>query len=206
MFDNQASNPPFKLFISDADVKIRHLGNHRTEGPAQLTLNGKFMGSGVTRVSGTFLAAGEGPEFNLDIAIENTDMTSLNPLLRAYGRFDVAQGRFTLYSQFSVKNGNINGYVKPMFSDLVVYEYQKDKNKGVIDQAKHILLDTAGHVFKNRETQKVATQVSISGTLKNANVNTWDAFVEIVKNAFVKKILPGFDREVYSLSPANAGG
>jgi hypothetical protein len=31
-------------------------------------------------------------------------MTPLNPLLRAYGRFDVAQGRFTLYSQLGVKN------------------------------------------------------------------------------------------------------
>jgi hypothetical protein len=88
-----------------------------------------------------------------------------------------------------------------MFSDLVVYEYQKDKNKGVIDQAKQILIDTAGHVLKNRETQKVATQVSINGSLKNANVSTWDAFVEIVRNAFVKAILPGFDREVHSLSP-----
>jgi peptidoglycan LD-endopeptidase LytH len=191
MFDDQNSNPPFKLFISDTDLKIRHLGNHQTQGPAQLTLIGKFMGSGATHVNGTFLAAGAGPAFNLNIAIENTDMTSLNPLLRAYGRFDVAQGRFSLYSQLGVKNGNINSYVKPMFSDLVVYEYQKDKNKGVIDQAKHMLLDTAGHVFKNRETQKVATQVSISGTLKNTNVSTWDAFVEIVKNAFVKTILPG---------------
>jgi Domain of Unknown Function (DUF748) len=205
-FDDQNRNPPFKLFISDTDLKIRHLGNHQTQGPAQLTLNGKFMGSGATHINGTFLAAGEGPEFNLNIAIENTDMTSLNPLLRAYGRFDVAQGRFTLYSQIGVKNGNINGYVKPMFSDLVVYEYQKDKNKGMIDQAKHMLLDTAGHVFKNRETQKVATQVSISGTLKNTNVSTWDAFVEIVENAFVKTILPGFDREVHGLAPGNAGG
>jgi hypothetical protein len=205
-FDDQNRNPPFKLFISDTDLKIRHLGNHLTQGPAQLTLNGKFMGSGATHINGTFLAAGEGPEFNLNIAIENTDMTSLNPLLRAYGRFDVAQGRFSLYSQLGVKNGNINGYVKPMFSDLVVYEYQKDKNKGVIDQAKHMLLDTAGHVFKNRETQKVATQVSISGTLKNTNVSTWDAFVEVVENAFVKTILPGFDREVHSLSPGNVGG
>jgi hypothetical protein len=205
-FDDQISNPPFKLFIADADLKLRHLGNHQTQGPAQLTLDGKFMGSGATHMSGTFLASGEGPEFNLNIAIDNTDLTSLNPLLRAYGRFDVARGRFTLYSQLAVKNSNVAGYVKPMFSDLVVYEYQKDKNKGVIDQAKQILIDTAGHVLKNRETQKVATQVSINGSLKNANVSTWDAFVEIVRNAFVKAILPGFDREVHSPSPGNAGG
>ena len=75
-------------------------------------------------------------------------MTSLNPLLRAYGRFDVAQGRFTLYSQLGVKNANINGYVKPMFSDLKVYDYQKDKNKGLIGQAKQMLVGTAAQIFK----------------------------------------------------------
>jgi hypothetical protein len=32
--------------------------------------------------------------------------------------------------------------------------------------------------------------------LKKADVSTWQAFVEIVENAFIKTILPGFDREV----------
>jgi hypothetical protein len=130
-------------------------------------------------------------------------MLSLNPLLRAYGRFDVARGRFTLYSQLGVVDGKINGYVKPMFSDLKVYDYQKDKNKGVIGQAKQILIGAAAHVFKNRQTQQVATQVDISGSLKKANVSSWQAFVEIVENAFVKTILPGFDREVQSSSAEN---
>ena len=133
-------------------------------------------------------------------------MTSLNPLLRAYGRFDVAQGRFTLYSQLGVKNANINGYVKPMFSDLKVYDYQKDKNKGLIGQAKQMLIGTAAQIFKNRQTQKVATQVNITGSLKKTDVSTWEAFVEIVKNAFIKTILPGFDREVHSPAAGNAGG
>jgi hypothetical protein len=203
-FDDQISKPPFNLFIADAGLKLRHLVNHGAQGPARLTLNGKFMGSGATNVAGTFLAAGQGPEFNLNIRIENTDMTSLNPLLRAYGRFDVAQGRFTLYSQLGVKDGNINGYLKPMFSDLEVYDYQKDKNKGMMGQAKQMLIGTAAHILKNRQTQKVAAQVNITGSLKKANVSAWDAFVEIVKNAFVKTILPGFDREV-RVSTGNAG-
>ena len=66
----------------------------------------------------------------------------------------------------AVKDGNISGYVKPMFSDLKVYDYQKDKNKGLIGQTKQILIGTAAHIFKNRQTQKVATQVTISGSLK----------------------------------------
>jgi hypothetical protein len=195
-YDNQTSNPPFPLFIAGADLKVSNLVNHQAHGPARMTLKGKFMGSGDTNITGTFLASDEGPEFDTNISIENTDLTSLNPLLRAYGRFDVAQGRFTLYSQLDVKDGRINGYAKPMFSDLKVYDPQKDKNKGVIGQTKQVLIGTAAHLFKNRQTQKVATQVTISGSLKKADVSTWQAFVEIVENAFIKTILPGFDREV----------
>jgi uncharacterized protein DUF748 len=204
-FNDQISKPPFNLFIADAGLTLRHLVNHEAQGPAQLTLNGKFMGSGATNVTGTFLASGQGPEFNLNISIENTEMTSLNPLLRAYGRFDVAQGHFTLYSQLGVKNSNIRGYLKPMFSDLEVYDYPKDKNKGLADQAKQMLIGTAAHIFENRQTQKVATQVNISGSLKKPDLSTWEAFTEIVKNAFIKTILPGFDREVHRV-PAGAAG
>ena len=204
-YDDQTSNPPFNLFIAGTDLKLMNLGNHRAQGFARLTLSGKFMGSGDTNITGTFLASGEGPEFITNISIENTDLTSLNPLLRAYGRFDVAQGRLTLYSQLGVKNGNISGYAKPMFSDLKVYDYQKDKSKGLIGQTKQILIGTAAHIFKNSETQKVATQVTISGSLKKADISTWEAFVEIVENAFIKTILPGFDREVHS-APAKTAG
>ena len=110
----------------------------------------------------------------------------------------MAQGRFTLYSQFTIKDGNLNGYAKPMFSGLKVYDPQKDKNKSLIGQTKQVLIGTAAHVFKNHQTQTVATQVTISGSLKKADVSTWQAFVEIVENAFIKAILPGFDREAGS--------
>ncbi len=204
-FDDQTSRPPFNLYIIDTDLKLLHLANHWSEGPARLTLNGKFMGSGLTKVTGTFLAAGAGPEFNVNIAIVNTDLTSLNPLLRAFGRFDVARGRFTLYSQLGVKDANMSGYVKPMFSDLKVYDYQQDKNKGILSQAKEMIIGAASHIFKNPETQKVATQVKVSGSLKKPNVSAWEAFVEIVRNAFVQAIVPGFDRELHTPSAANTG-
>jgi len=126
-YDDQTRNPPFNLFIAGTDLKLMNLVNHRAQGSARLTLSGKFMGSGDTDVTGTFLASGQGPEFNANISIVNTDLTSLNPLLRAYGRFDVAQGRFTLYSQLGVKDGNISGYAKPMLSDLKVYDYQRTR-------------------------------------------------------------------------------
>jgi hypothetical protein len=206
VFDDQNSVPPFTLFIDDTNLKVINLVNHSTQVPAQLALDGRFMGSGKTDVTGAVSAYGKSPNVKLNIGIQHTDMTLLNPLLRAYGRFDVAQGEFTLYSQLGVTDGNLRGYVKPMFSNLKVYDYKKDKNKGLLAQGKEMLIGAAGHILKNRQTQQVATQVDISGSLNKPNVSSWEAFVEIVDNAFVQTILPGFDREVQKSGPNDTGG
>ena len=65
------------------------------------------MGSGDTNVAGDFLASQQGPAFNLKVAIQNTDLTSMNDILRAYRRFDVAAGQFSVFSQVAIKDGNI---------------------------------------------------------------------------------------------------
>ena len=86
------------------------------------------MGSGDTSVGGDFLSSHQGPAFNLKIAIQNTDMRSMNDILRAFGSFDIAAGQFSVFSQIAVSDGNINGYVKPMFANLKVYDYQRAKH------------------------------------------------------------------------------
>lgn len=194
-FKNQDPMAPYSLFVTDTNVTIRNLSNHRDHGLSHLDLTGKLMGTGAIHVYGTFVASGGGPEFASDLQIIDTDLTTLNPLLRAYGRLDVAQGHISVYSQINVKNSRITGYVKPMFSDVKVYSYEKDKNKSLIQQAKSVVVGAAAHILKNRKTQKVASQVNLAGNLKNPNVSTWQAFVETVRNAFVQAILPGFDRE-----------
>ena len=145
-------------------------------------------------MSGRFLASSAGPALDLNIAIQNTNLPSLNDLLRAYGRFDVAAGRFTVFSEINTRDRDISGYVKPMFSDLEVYNYAEDKNKNVLAQAKELMIGGAAHLFKNRGTQQVATKVSLKGKLTDPNVSTWQALVEILCNAFIQAILPGFDR------------
>jgi hypothetical protein len=189
-FNDKASDPPYVLYIADTNLTLTNLGNHAEHGLSHVNLTGKFMGSGATRAYGTFVASGGGPQFTNNIEIVDTDLTGLNPLLRAYGRFDVAQGSCTVYAQVAVKNSRIRGYVKPMFSNVKVYDPQKDKNKGVFQQTKEMVIGAAVHVFKNHSTQKVATQVDLNGDLKSPDVSTWQAFVEVVRNAFVRRSFP----------------
>ncbi len=201
-FKDEGAIPPYTLYISGMNLAVTNFSNHRSNGLSRIDLTGKFMGSGPTHLWGNFLASGTGPQFLVNIAIVRTDLPSLNPLLRAQGKVEVAHGYLTLYSQLGVKNGQMSGYVKPLFSDLQVYGHEQEKNKGLLHKAKEAVIGAAAELFKNRRTQTVATVANISGSLKNPNVSTWQAFVEVVRNAFIKAILPGFDRQLGSATVA----
>ena len=96
-YTDKTKDPNYRLFFSDADIALKNLSNHQNQGPAGLALHGKFMGSGDTSVGGDFLASQHGPAFNLKVSIQNTDLPSMNDILRAYRRFDVAAGKRTVF-------------------------------------------------------------------------------------------------------------
>jgi len=202
-FTDDSKSPAYRLFINDTDIVLKNLSNHQQHGPATLALSGKFMGSGNTKLSGDFLASDNGPAFNMNVAIRDTDMPSMNDLLRAYGRFDVAAGKLSVFSEVGVKDRDINGYVKPMFANLEVYDYQKDKNTGVLHQAKELVIGGAARVFKNSNTKQVATEIDLKGKLSSPDISTWQAVVEVLKNAFIQAILPGFDRSLQQTASAD---
>jgi len=83
-------------------------------------LRGKFMGSGKTEMTLNTRPNKKGPDLDLKIAIDETDMKSMNNLFRSYGNFDVVAGQFSLYTELSVRSGTINGYVKPLFQKMDV--------------------------------------------------------------------------------------
>ena len=83
-----------------------------------------------------------------------------------------------------------------MFADVEVYDYRKDKNTPVLHQAKELLFGGASHLFRNSRTQQVATEVDLSGKLSSPGVSSWQAIGQVLYNAFIQAILPGFDRAV----------
>jgi hypothetical protein len=195
-YTDKAASPAYKLFVSGMTLKVSNLSNHFEHGPAKVNLTGKFMGSGNIHVEGVFLPETSGPDFTTKIAIEDTDLPSMNDLLRAYGKLEVAGGEFSMYSQMGVKNNEISGYVKPMFSNLKVYSSKQEKGKSIVHKAYVATVQGVSDILKNPDTQKVATETKIEGKLTSPNPRTWQAVVELIRNAFIEAILPGFDKEV----------
>jgi hypothetical protein len=193
-FVNEEVSPRYRVFLADADLLLENFTNQLTEGTATARLSGRFMGSGVTTVSAAFRPEIRGPDFDLDARIENTNLKAMNDLLRAHAKVDVVSGVFSVFSELAVKNGGVVGYVKPLFRDLDVYGEQ-DEEKSFGQKLKERAADVIGKVLRNRPREEVATVVPIGGALENPKASTWETLIGLVQNAFIKAVLPGFERE-----------
>ena len=193
-FVNQAANPPYRVFLSNGTLRFENISNHLSEGSGSVTLTGKFMGTGDTVISGTFRPETRSPDFDLNIRIEKTQMRAMNQLVRAHGSFDVTAGLFSLYSELRVKNSQVEGYIKPLFRDIKVYDTRQDKEKTLFHQLYEGLVGGVAKLLENQPREEVATKTEISGALENPRTSTWQTVVNLVKNAFFQSFLPGFEK------------
>jgi uncharacterized protein DUF748 len=193
---NQAAKPRYRVFLEGTNLQLENLSNHFKDGPAKARVTGKFMGSGQTQAQATFRPESKGPDFDLTLSIVNTDMRTMNDLLRAYGNFDVVAGNFSMYSEIKIRQGKIDGYVKPLFKDMKVYDHRQDAEKSLFRKLYEAVVGGVSGLLQNRPRSEVATKVPISGDVESPQTSTWDTIAALIQNAFFKSILPGFEREV----------
>jgi Domain of Unknown Function (DUF748) len=195
-FVNKTANPEYRLFLTDLEVHVTNFSNQLAEGIMIAKVTGKFMGSGETTVGVTFRPETNGPDFALAASIENTQMRTMNKLLRAHGNFDVVRGFFSLYTELRVKNGAVRGYVKPLFKDMDVYDARQDREKNLFQKIYEGLVGGVSELLENIPRDEVATKAEISGRIDNPRANTWQVLVNLIQNAFFQSILPGFESEL----------
>lgn len=201
---NAAARPPYRLFVSDAKVKVKNLSNQRAEGVGDVELTGKFMGSGSTAMQVRFQPGTPRPDMEIKVRIAETQMQRMNDLLRAHGGFDVKSGSFSFFSEISVSKGQVAGYVKPLFKDLDVYDPSQDRHKNIFRRAYEAIVGAIAELLENTPRDEVATRTPVSGRIDNPNVGTMEAIVRLVQNAFAQAILPGFEREIRR-KPSSSG-
>lgn len=191
-FVDESRDPQYELFLSDTDIDVRGFTNQATPRPAEASIAGAFMGAGRTRVKASFRPVEKTPEFDLRVEIEATPLRTMNDLLRSYGDFDVAAGQFAFYSELSAKNGALRGYVKPLFTEMDVYDRRQDADKPLFHELYEMLVGGVAKVLQNRDDD-VATKADVTGRVDDPNVSTWQVVIRLVGNAFFRAIVPGFE-------------
>jgi len=127
--------------------------------------------------------------FESDLEVKDVDLRELNDLFKAYGNFEVEKGTFETYAEMNASDGHFKGYIKPLFHDMTIA--QKDPNPLV--RLWEVLVSWATSLLKNSDTKQVATKIPLEGDFDKPAPDVWAAVVNLLKNAFVKALMPGFD-------------
>jgi hypothetical protein len=189
-------DPPYRAFFNGLSVDAKHFSNRLKEKTAQVTVKGAFMGTGMLEARGMFRPETNTPDFDLSVRLVGVQAKMLNDVLHAHGNIDVADGELSVYSQLKVHQGQIRGYVKPLIRRLNVYDRDQDRGKGVLHTLYEGALDAATAALENDERDEVGTKVEVKGAVPHAQIDTWQAASNLIRNAFVKVVLPSFERPI----------
>jgi hypothetical protein len=153
------------------------------------------MGTGRTLVTGTLRPEKPDPDFTLGIQIVKTQLHTLNKALKAHADLDVARGNLSFFSEFNVRDRQVQGYVKPLFKGVEVYHPDQDRDKAASNKLYQAVVGGVLDLLKNRPRQQVAAETEISGPIENPEANTWQIIGTLVRNAIFEAILPRLKQE-----------
>jgi hypothetical protein len=88
---------------------------------AALKAAGDTIGDGRLTLSGDIDPFAAQPTFSLRLSLEHLDLPAINELTKAYADVDIERGRFDLYAEMRALDGELSGYVKPLFTGLDVF-------------------------------------------------------------------------------------
>ena len=186
---------PVDVYISQVQATIDNLGNIRDETiPLVSTVQatGLVMDQAKFEYKMTLDPFSYRPTFHMALRLLGLDVTKINDLALAYGKFDFKRGWFDLVLETDVKEGQITGYAKPLFRNLKVFSLSEDlKEDNVLQFFWQALVGGVTSLFKNHSRDQFGTLIPFSGDA--TGTTTMDIFAtlgNILRNAFVRAYLP----------------
>lgn len=194
-FRTYKSQKPVDVYLSQVQASIDNLTNIRNETTPLISTvqaSGLVMDQAKLDYKMTLDPFSYRPTFHMALRLLGLDVTTLNDLALTYGKFDFKRGWLDLVVETDSKEGQVNGYIKPLFRNLRVFSLAQDvKEDNVLQFFWQALVGAVTSVFKNRPRDQFGTLIPFSADASGAT--TTDILVTIgnvLRNAFVRAYLP----------------
>jgi hypothetical protein len=132
------------------------------------------------------------PTFHVILRLLGLDVTTINDLALTYGKFDFKRGWFDLVVEADCVEGQISGYVKPLFRDLKVFSLKQDvKEDNPLQFFWQALVGAVTGALKNRPRDQFGTLIPFTADASGTTtVQVLATVGNIFRNAFVRAYLP----------------
>lgn len=147
------------------------------------------------------------PSFQLGLRLIGLDITTTNDLIETYGGFNVKRGLFDLVVDVDCKEGEINGYVKPLFRNMVIFNLVQDvkEDKNVIQVFWQAIVGGASAVITNYNREQLGTLIPFTGSLNGPQIDYLGTIGNLLRNAFIRAYLPRLEQDTKQTSDIQFG-
>ena len=186
---------PVDVYLSDFNASIDNLTNIRDDTkPLISTVQARalMMGQAKFEYKMTLDPFSYQPTFHMALRLLGLDVTKINDLALTYGKFDFKRGWFDLVIETDAKEGQISGYVKPLFRNLKVFSLAADvKEDNPLQFFWQALVGAVTAVLKNQNRDQFGTLIPFTSNASGAtSADILATIGNILRNAFVRAYLP----------------
>jgi Domain of Unknown Function (DUF748) len=189
------SDKPVDVYLSHVNGTIDNLSNIRDETNPLVT---KVQASAVAMDNAkldykmTLDPFSYRPTFHMAVRLLGLDVTKLNDLALTYGKFDFKRGWFDLIIEADSKEGQMTGYVKPLFRNLKIFSLKEDITEdNVLQFFWQALMGGLTTVLKNFPRDQFGTLIPFTADASGSTTTDILATIgNILRNAFVRAYLP----------------
>jgi hypothetical protein len=186
---------PLDIHLSEIEGTIEDLGNirNRTEPLiSRIEASGLVMGHAPIEFNMSLDPFSYRPTFHLATRILGLDVTSMNDLAMAYGKWDFKHGWLDFVLEMEAREGRFSGYAKPLFRNLEVFSLEEDLEQGnVIQLFWQAIVGATVALLTNPPRDQFGTLIPFSGDFSGSTTANLPAtLVNILRNAFVRAYLP----------------
>jgi hypothetical protein len=193
-FRTFATDPPIDMPLTNVEATMENLSNiHDETTPLIATVKATALALGQAKLEYEMKLdpSSYRPTFQLAVRLLGLDVTKTNDLTRVYGGFDFEDGWFDLVVELDAKEGQVQGYVKPLFRHLKIFSPGHDIPKdNPIQLFWEALVGAAAEILKNQPRDQVATLIPLSGDMSAPNKDILATIGNVLRNAFIRAYLP----------------
>ncbi len=190
---------PVDVYLSNLEATIDNLGNISDQSSplsATVKATATAMDEAKLNVEMTLDPFSYKPTFHVAVRMLNLDLTKINDLALAYGKFDFKRGWFDLVLETDAKEGQITGYIKPLFRNLQVFSLAQDlKEDNVLQFFWQALVGATTKALRNIPRDQFGTMIPFTAEADGpTSIKLLTTLGNIFRNAFVRAYLPRLDQ------------
>jgi membrane protein len=147
-----------------------------------ISLGARVLTSGKLELRAQGYPLAKVPTFNADFTSSDIDLTQLQSVIEKATEIDVRRGIVSLYLEAAAADGQIRGYVKPVFDHL---ELEPPRHSGLIAHMKAWSAEAVAWLGKNKRKDRIATRLDFDGAFDDPHLYIIDAVLRFIRNAFI---------------------